>query len=185
MEENLSQEEKFQKLVIWLKKRHICFINPKDYPFGKMPDCVRIVVVFSHLAIMTVPKDEEDAAYAATRRMRSGAFFIREEESMAYTIEKMKNSLKGLHIAGVRKKELNKKKEEERKAAKAAKIAARKAAAKAAREAAKAAREAAKAAREAAAKESEEQPKKRKRVHFTRIEKIGSNPYRKEAGKHE
>lgn len=137
----MTQDEKLQSLIEWLDKHGIKYVQPTD---GEIDNFVRIIIKKPRAVVFTCPAEKEDFCYQAASLARQRAFFIRENDTEDFVVQKMRNCLRGWTSAMALQKEAEaleaKRKEEE--------------------------------AKKKAEEEAKNPPKpKRKRVHFQRVSK--------------
>lgn len=91
----MTQEEKLEKVTMWLTTNHIkhrIHIKGVDEKFAPY---MRIVTREKKVVLCVCPPDAEEDVFKEARKLRIHPVFIREHENVFFIIEKVKNALKG------------------------------------------------------------------------------------------
>lgn len=101
----MTQEEKLEKVAMWLATNHIrhrIHIKSADEKFAPY---MRVVTREKRVVLCVCPPDTEEDVFKEARRLRMHPVFIREHENVFFIIEKVKNALKGWSTKVVKEKE--------------------------------------------------------------------------------
>lgn len=91
----MTQEEKFEKVVMWLTTNHIRHRNHIKGADEKLAHFMRLVTCEKSVVLCVCPPDSEDDVYNDVRKLRMHPVFIRDKENIFFIIEKVKSALKG------------------------------------------------------------------------------------------
>lgn len=91
----MTQEEKLEKVAMWLAKNHIRYHIHIKGADDKLAHFMRLVTCEKSVVLCVCPPDSEDDVYNDVRKLRMHPVFIRDKENIFFIIEKVRSALKG------------------------------------------------------------------------------------------
>lgn len=91
----MTQEEKLEKVAMWLAKNHIRYHIHIKGADEKLAHFMRLVTCEKSVVLCVCTPERESDVFKEARKMHMHPVFIREHENVFFIIEKVKNALKG------------------------------------------------------------------------------------------
>lgn len=102
--------KKLSNLCRWLIAHQIEYVNPVDWKYS-IPSQVMLITKKNHIAVIICKPEEEKLVYEDVCKAHCRAFFIRENETEDFVLEKMRNCLHGYTVKTVKQMEAEEAKE--------------------------------------------------------------------------